>query len=217
MNWRDFLWFHTIDLGNGDITPGSKTVEILSREFVNTFDRVDLTGKTMLDVGAWNGAFTAEAVRRGASHVTALDHVTWNRPGWYGRESFDHVVKTLKLPATAVDLDLDTPGLSLAHLGTFDVVLFLGVFYHLNDPLAALREVASAAKEVLVVESYVERAFDPAPIMRFHREGFYGDETNKWAPSVACIMELLRDLGFVRIDTAQGFDQYRQVFHAWRA
>jgi tRNA (mo5U34)-methyltransferase len=214
--WHEYFWFHSIDLGNGQVTPGRKTVEILSKEYENTFNSVDLRGKSVLDVGAWNGAFTAEAAKRGAARITALDHVTWNRPGWHGREAFDFIVKSLSLPATAADIDLDARDLSLAHLGQFDVVLFLGVFYHLNDPLAAMREVAKAAKEVLIVESYVDRALDPLPVMQFYREGFHGDASNKWAPSVACIAELLRDLGFARVESAMGFDSYRQIFHAWR-
>ena len=82
MNWREYFWFHTIDLGNGCITPGVKTADILSREFRSTFFSLDLKGKTVLDVGAWNGGYTAEAAKRGAVHITGLDHVTWNRPGW---------------------------------------------------------------------------------------------------------------------------------------
>ena len=210
------FWFHSIDLGGGYITPGVKSVEILGREFEGTFRGVDVSGKRVLDVGAWNGAFTAEAARRGASHITAIDHVTWNRAGWHGRKSFDFVVDRLSLPATAADIDLDAPNLSLANLGKFDVVLFLGVFYHLNDPLAALREVARAAKEVLIVETYVERPLDPLPAMRFYRDGFHGDATNKWGPSVACVSELLKDIGFARVEDAVGSVPDRQIFHAWR-
>lgn len=211
------FWFHSIDLGNGIVTRGLKSIQLLQGEFENTFNGINLAGKRVLDVGAWNGAFTAEAARRGAAHIAAIDHHTWNKPEWNGRRSFDLVVEALSIPAKAVDLDLDSPGLTLAPAGTFDVVLFLGVFYHLKNPLTALQEVANAAKEVLVVETYVERSLDPKPAMVFFPGAeLGGDASNWWGPSCACIIELLKMMGFARIETSPGSDSLRQVFRAWR-
>src|SRR5215217_7646015 len=79
------FWFHSIDLGNGLITQGSKSPEILQIEYERVFMKIDLRGKTVLDIGAWNGAFSLEAHRRGAASVTALDHFTWYHPAFMGR------------------------------------------------------------------------------------------------------------------------------------
>lgn len=208
-------WWHAIDLGGEVVTPGHKPLDVMQREYANTFQGIDLAGKRVLDVGAWNGGFTAEAVRRGAAHVTAVDHVTWNNPEANGRLSFDLVVQALGIPATAVDIDMDAPGLSLAGLGQFDVVLFLGVFYHLQDPIAALREVARATKEVLVVETYVDRTLDPRPLMMFYPgDELVGDASNWWGPSEACVVALLRMLGFTRVSVFAGSYPERAVFHA---
>ena len=210
-------WWHSIDLGRGLITPGKKSIETLDLEFDRTFKGVSLHGKRVLDVGAWNGGFTAEAARRGAVHITAVDHVTWNDPVWKGRLSFDIVVGERGIPATAFDIDVDAPGLSLKQLGTFDIVLFLGVFYHLIDPISALREVAAAATEVLVVETYVDRELDPSPVMRLYPgKELANDPTNWWGPSCACVEGLLRTFGFSRVETTAGADVNRAVFHAWR-
>ncbi len=131
---RRSFWWHSIDLGDGTVTPGKKTLAQMAVEFARTFDKLDLDGSSLLDIGAWNGGFSVEAKRRGAARVAALDHVTWNVPAWRGRESFDLVNSRLGLGLEAIDLDLDAPALSLAPLGEFDFVLFLGVFYHLKGP-----------------------------------------------------------------------------------
>ena len=156
-------------------------------------------------------------MRRGAARVVALDHYSWNAPQFRGRQAFDLVNQITGLGIEAVDIDLDTPQLSLGHVGLFDVVLFLGVFYHLVDPIAGLREVAALAREVLVVETLVERTLSPRPSMVFYPGSERGnDATNWWGPNTACVVELLRQAGFARITVKRGYDRSRKVFHAFR-
>jgi tRNA (mo5U34)-methyltransferase len=210
-------WWHSIDLGNGLVTRGKKSLSRMHTEFANTFNSFDLKGRSVLDVGAWNGGFSVEAARRGAARVVALDHYTWNAPHYRGRETFDLVNRVTGFDLEAVDIDLDTPQLSLAGLGRFDVVLFLGVFYHLVDPIAALREVAAIASEMLVVETLIERRFNPRPSMMFYPGDERGrDPSNWWGPNTACVLELLRFAGFARVEMRRGFDRTRKVFHAFR-
>jgi tRNA (mo5U34)-methyltransferase len=210
-------WWHSIDLVNGLVTPGKKPPDQMAEEFANTFGPLDLKGRSVLDVGAWNGGFSVEAARRGAARVVALDHYTWNAPHYRGRETFDLVNRATGLGLEAVDIDLDVPRLSLAGLGRFDVVLFLGVFYHLVDPIAALREVAGLTNEVLVVETLVENRINPRPSMMFYpRDERAGDASNWWGPNTACMLELLRLVGFARVETRRGFGRTRKVFHAFR-
>ncbi len=218
---RKYFWWHSIDLGGGIVTPGVKTLELMAAEFARTFGPLDLRQKSLLDIGAWNGGFCVEAKRRGALEVTAVDHFTWTKPRFRGRETFDLVNRELAVGAQAVDIDLDGPHLSLASLGQFDFVLFLGVFYHLKDPLAALREAAALARAALVVETYVEETVDPRPSMMFYpRNELLGDPTNWWGPNKACMLELLGMAGFQRVDTIDvdtGDPRNRRaVFHAFR-
>jgi len=70
------LWWHSIDLGHGVTTPGRKSTEQLRAELA-ALDLPSLSGKTVLDVGAWDGYFAFEAERRGAARVVALDHFVW--------------------------------------------------------------------------------------------------------------------------------------------
>jgi tRNA (mo5U34)-methyltransferase len=130
-----YFWWHTIDLGNGIVTPGQKRADLMAGEISDTFDKLDLVGKSVLDIGAWNGGFSVEAVRRGAKQVSSLDHYTWNDAGFRGRETFDLVNEITGAGLLPIDIDLDQPRLSLGHLGKFDIVLCLGVFYHLQDPI----------------------------------------------------------------------------------
>jgi tRNA (mo5U34)-methyltransferase len=210
-------WWHSIDLGNGIITPGKKTVEIMQLEFGNTFSKINVAGRTILDVGAWNGGFSVEAWRRGATSVTGLDHFTWNHPHYRGRETFNLISEATGANLKAIDRDLDDPRLDLNDIGKFDIVLFLGVFYHLQNPISALREVSNVAKDVLVLETYIERFSEDRPAMMFYPGAeLAGDSTNWWGPNTACIVELLRLMEFARVEVARGFDKSREVFHAYR-
>lgn len=181
--------------------------------------RFRVKDRTVLDVGAWSGAFGVEALRRGAGKVTALDHYTWNHLGFKGKKAFDFVMRLTGCQVDAVDIDLDQPQLDLKHLGLFDVVLFLGVFYHLKDPIAGLREVALLAREMLVVETYIDPTVgEQFPAMRFFPDSELNDDaTNWWGPNVRCMTELLRTNGFNHVEvTRPETGRMRKVFHAWR-
>jgi tRNA (mo5U34)-methyltransferase len=71
------VWWHSIDLGGGVVTPGQKSPEILAQEWEN-LGLGDLRGKSVLDIGAWDGYFSFAAERAGAERVVALDHYTWS-------------------------------------------------------------------------------------------------------------------------------------------
>ena len=165
----NYYWWHTIDLGNGIVTPGQKSAELMEIEINGAFEGIDFTGKRVLDAGCWNGGFSVEAARRGAREVVGLDH---DRPAIRHlkcSETFQLVADATGLPLKAVDVDLDAPRLSLDHLGKFDIVLFLGVFYHLRDPIAATRELAAIANEVLAIETISKTASAISPPCVFSR------------------------------------------------
>jgi tRNA (mo5U34)-methyltransferase len=134
-------WYHTIDLGQGIVTRGVDDTPL-------RLARLDLplsfAGRTVLDVGAWDGFFSFDAERRGASRVVATDHYSWHGLGWGtsdGKAGFKLAREVLG--SHVEDVDLDVMELSPERVGTFDVVLFLGVLYHLRHPLLALERIAS--------------------------------------------------------------------------
>jgi tRNA (mo5U34)-methyltransferase len=171
-----------------------------------------------LDIGAWNGAFAVEAWRRGAASVTGLDHYTWNDAHFRGKETFSLISDVTGSNLKLIDRDLDDPRLDLGDLGQYDVVLFLGVFYHLKNPLSALREVSRTVRNVLVLETHVERFSEDRPAMVFYPGAeLGGDSENWWGPNTACIVALLKSMGYTRIEITAGSDNAREVFHAYRA
>ncbi len=147
---RQFHWFHSIDLGYGVITPGSKSPAIHQAEYAAFFDPVEFRGRSVIDIGAWNGAYSFEAKRRGAARVLATDHFVWTHPAFRGRESFELARSGLDIDVQAEEMDI--LDLSPNSVGTFDVVLLLG-FYHLLDPIAVLQQIATLTREVLIVET----------------------------------------------------------------
>jgi tRNA (mo5U34)-methyltransferase len=129
-------WYHTIDLGQGIVTRGVDDTPL-------RLARLDLpssfAGRSVLDIGAWDGFFSFDAERRGASRVVATDHYSWHGPGWGtndGKAGFKLAREILG--SRVEDDDIDVMELSPERVGTFDVVLFLGVLYHLRHPLLAL-------------------------------------------------------------------------------
>jgi len=81
----------------------------------------------------------------------ATDHFVWTHPAFRGRESFELARSVLDIDVQAEEMDI--LDLSPDGVGTFDVVLLLGVFYHLLDPIAVLQQIATLTREVLIVET----------------------------------------------------------------
>jgi tRNA (mo5U34)-methyltransferase len=208
-------WFHSIDLGNGIVTPGGKTPAVHQKEYAAIFDPVDMRGRSVIDIGAWNGAYSFEAKRRGAARVLATDHFAWRHPALRGREAFELARSVLDIDLEVGELDI--PALTPERVGTFDVVLFLGVFYHLLDPIAALRQIAALAREVLIVETHTDALEIRRPgMIMYPGVELDGDITCWWAPNPACMVALLKQCGFAKVDAAWTNVGYRSVYHAWR-
>lgn len=219
----DFLdkvrWHHSIELPDGRVIKGDKSLAVMKQQYDMTFGPLDLKGKSVLDLGTWSGAFAVEAARRGAAKVTAVDYVTWRPPFPHGREAFDFVVASSGFDIEGIELDLDASPLSLARLGTFDVVLLLGVFYHLKDPIAPLKEISKIAREAFVLETYFADKLPPQPPAMVFYPGreLNNDAGNWWGPNVACVDALLRTFGFRQVVATDGSAYNRKVFHAYKA
>jgi len=192
-------WFHTIDLGNGIVTPGADDT---SRKLADIRMPEDLSGRTVLDIGAWDGFFSFEAERRGAKRVLATDSFCWSGDAWGKKDGFDLARDVL---GSRVESRLiDVMDLAPANVGVFDVVLFLGVLYHLRYPLLALETVSNVTGNLLILETEVDRIDLRHPVLAFYPgTELNNDPTNWWAPNPAGLLSLLRSVGFGRIDVVR--------------
>ncbi|MBK6437516.1 MAG: methyltransferase domain-containing protein [Candidatus Microthrix sp.] len=172
-------WFHSYEIAPGIVSPGEYRPQIhLDRGCLPE----DLTGRSVLDIGAWDGFFSFEAERRGAARVVAADSWAWqgrsplspkpgsSEPAFGSKRGFElvHELRNSKVETTEAevyDLDPDV-------IGTFDVVLFLGVLYHLPHPLLALEKVASVVAEggMVIVETVIDQTFTRRPAAAFYRQ-----------------------------------------------
>lgn len=233
-------WYHTIDLGHGVVTKGADN----SQERLERIQMpADLAGRSVLDVGAWDGFYSFEAERRRAARVVASDHYAWHGEGWgTGRGKAGFELARAALDSRVEDVDIDVMELSVDRMGTFDVVLFLGVLYHLRDPLLALERVSSVTKNMLILETVVDMVGISRPAAAFYpgRE-LNDDPTNWWGPNQAAVAGMLHSVGFTRVELitptrsapfraaraayhhlkgknrfAAAFRQDRAVFHAFK-
>lgn len=192
-------WWHSgINLGEGVVTQGRAYPDRNLLPYLKLPD--DMTGLTVLDICTWDGFMAFECEERGA-RVTAVDSFAWDKRNAEltkhrtGRDGFDlaHMARKSRVKPVYCDvLDLD-----VKKLGTFDIVLFLGVLYHMRHPLLALEKVAPLVGNLLVLESHTDMTSSNVPSMRFYPgEEVNDDPTNWWGPNVACIEAMLKDVGF---------------------
>lgn len=162
----------------------------------------DLTGLTIADVGASNGYFSFAARRRGA-RVVAFDYRHKDNSGFGLAQHLNGIHDIEHHQVNVLELD------ARQH-GTFDVVLLLGVLYHVADPYRALANCAGMARRRLIVESYcIDSLLTPEarqePFARFMSDpkrfpveaGTNVDRTNFWGFTAECLRRMIDDVGFV--------------------
>lgn len=223
------FWWHSIDLGDGVVTPGWKSPKTLQRES-SRCRLPDLTNRSVLDIGAWDGFYSFLAERAGAARVVALDHFVWSidwgqqttaerraapktaaargpeedpaiwKPAELpGRRGFDLARRILNsrvepVVADFMETDLDA-------LGTFDVVFFLGVLYHMRHPLLALERLARLTGEMAVIETAAVWTQPRRAYCEFYETTeLHGDPTNWWAPNEKALIGMCRAAGFSRVE-----------------
>lgn len=183
-------WYHSIELPDGRVLPGVQTIEQLRGRIGRFPLPADLTGKRVLDIGAWDGWFTFEMERRGAS-VLAVDSAR--------QETFFQAKKLLN--SKAEYLVEDVCYLSPREIGYFDIVLFFGVLYHLKHPLLALEKLCALCTDTLCMDTLV--IDEPArpqdrPILEFYESTELGGQYDNWcAPNTSCLLAFVRTAGFV--------------------
>jgi len=120
--------------------------------------------------------------------------------------------------------------MDLRPLGAFDVVLYLGVLYHMEDPLRAMRRVASVTRELAVIETHAAclPGYEHEAVWQFFESNeLNNDVSNWWAPNRRALEGLCRAAGFRRVDVLVGppdpatlpsgkVHWYRAIAHAWK-
>jgi tRNA (mo5U34)-methyltransferase len=202
-------WFHNIELQGVPTAPNHFLGDypfVKWRKFASAIPE-DLTGKTVLDIGCNAGFYSIEMKRRGADRVLGVD---------YDRAYLEQA----RFAAEVADTDVEFLELSVYDVGAlgeqFDIVLFLGVLYHLRHPLLALDLVREhAVRELMVFQSMQRGSSDVAvlqdnyafwntelfdepqfPKMHFIEHRYADDPTNWWIPNAACTEAMLRSAGF---------------------
>lgn len=203
---RDIGWFHSIDLGGGVRTPGPPDNPVL----IAPGAVPDVTGRTVLDIGAWDGKWSFWAEQHGAARVVALDHYVWKldwpkrteywaecerqgrlpdhdrdevdfwSEGVPGRRGFDLAHSILESKVEPVVADFMKA--DLAHLGQFDVVFFFGVLYHMREPLVALQRLRRVTREVAAIETeaVVVPRHESASLMMFYPGNELNHDYGNW-------------------------------------
>jgi tRNA (mo5U34)-methyltransferase len=186
-------WVHRIDLGQGVVTPGEwNTPEMLPRLHLPA----DLAGQSVLDVGCWDGFYSFDAERRGARRVLATDSFVWQTGH---KEGF--LLARQALNSKVEDIDIDVLELSPERVGKFDVVLFLGILYHMKYPMLALERVAAVTQRLLVVETVIDLLYVPGKALAFYPGSELDqDDTNWFGPTPAAVEAMLHVAGFKRVE-----------------
>lgn len=202
-------WFHNLSLHGVQTAPNHFLGDYPSfkwRNFENALPK-DLTGLSVLDVGCNGGFYSIQMKLRGAKRVLGIDH--------------DEVyLNQASFAAKVLGLDISFEQLSVYEVPQlqerFDLVLFMGVFYHLRHPLLALDLLRQySAKDWFVFQSMLRgdasvtelsadypfsetAVFDHPgyPKMHFVEKDYSGDPTNWWIPNRACAEAVLRSAGF---------------------
>ena len=202
-------WFHNLDLGGIKTAPNHFLHDYPNNKWA-TFAHVvpeDLRGRTVLDIGCNAGFYAIEMKRRGASRVVAVD-------------SDERYLAQARFAAEVTGFDIEFRNLSVFDVGAlgerFDLVLFMGVLYHLRHPLLALdlirdtvatdlllfQTMQRGSEEVAAVEPdydfFEDSHFDAPgyPKMHFIEQRYSNDPSNWWAPNAACTQAMLRSAGF---------------------
>jgi tRNA (mo5U34)-methyltransferase len=202
-------WFHNINLDGHQTAPDHFLGDypaVKWRRFSAAIP-ADLRGRSVLDVGCNAGFYSIEMKRRGADRVVAID-------------SDDRYLAQARFAAEVSGVQIEFRRLSVYEVAAlherFDLVLFMGVLYHLRHPLLALDLLHEhVSRDLLVFQSMlrgsdrilpVERDYpfseadvfdEPGfPVLHFIEHQYCGDQTNWWIPNRAAAEAMLRSAGY---------------------
>jgi tRNA (mo5U34)-methyltransferase len=202
-------WFHNIDLKGVKTAPDHFLGDYPNVKFQSFAHALpsNLEGKTVLDIGCNAGFYSIEMKRRGAKKVVGID-------------SDERYLAQARFAAEVLETEIEFRQMSVYDVGTlnekFDVVIFMGVLYHLRHPLLALDLLyENVVKDLLIFQSMqrgsslvtpVQQDYDfwdmdifdspHFPHMYFIEHRYSNDPTNWWIPNKACMEAMLRSSGF---------------------
>jgi tRNA (mo5U34)-methyltransferase len=197
---REPYFFHKIELPNDLVTPGWSDPKTEKLPFYGLPE--DMTGMRVLDIGCAEGFFSFEAERRGAREIVAID-------------SFPDSVRRFNICREAFDSNAqafltNVYDLSERTFGTFDLVMFFGVLYHLRHPLLAMEKVFNVCSGTVLVQTanFENEALGGNSAAEFHPFGIQSgppeaplfDPTVFWVPNAACVRDMMAHVGFVDIE-----------------
>jgi tRNA (mo5U34)-methyltransferase len=135
----------------------------------------------------------------------------WQPDKLPGKHGYDAAYKALGSEVETVIGDFMT--MDLEPLGTFDVVFFLGVLYHMENPLVALKRVASLTKNVAIIETHAIRVpdYDDLELCEFYSSTqLAGDPSNWWGPNLKALEGMCHAAGFSRVEIMVGHVEPRR-------
>ena len=188
-------WYQNIDLGNGVQT---KTRRIWREPADHPAGRwrsiepgfpASLAGKTVLDVGCNAGFFSFKAAERGAAEVVAVDY----NARYIEQAQFSNDVR-----GDNVDFRICSVNKLHSLKKTFDVTLCIGLLYHVEDLLGAIREIARVTKEMAIIESAIYYDDDTLPLVRI--AGGTTALPGSWHPNVAALRAVTEKMGFQKTE-----------------
>lgn len=210
------IWWHRIRLTDEILTPGlsdhsSDNLEQVEKRFGITKELVQ--GKSVLDVGCWDGLFSFEAEKRGAIEITAIDaqqNIAYKEGQSFGADKCFQLAKEA-LGSNAV---YDKSTLLDFTTKPHDVVLFLGVLYHLENPLENLKKLALLTKEVAIIETAISLKSNEVAMYEFNA-GFENDTTNTFYPNYKGLEQSLLWSGFKKVEKIYDMGS-RITVKAWK-
>ena len=191
-----------MELPGGVITPGWSDPREDKLPHFGLAD--DMAGLRVLDIGPAEGFFSFEAERRGAAEVIAID----SRPAMVRKFNLCRYAlgsRAEVFRASVYDLDPRT-------YGTFDIVFFFGVLYHLRHPVLALQRIAKLCTSTLLMQTALCDDTSDRALAEFHPFGIMSgpadrpthDPTCFWFPNRACCRAMLEHVGFLQIEDLSG-------------
>ena len=204
---ESIAWWHRIPIGD-QLTPGHNHDSNTTLELMDL--PKDLTGKTVLDVGCWDGFYSFECEKRNAKKVVASDRFVWDEHN-ITDAGFDFAHKHLK--SKVQKLHSYVEDLPAKNLEKFDIVLMLGVLYHAKNPIQYIEIAKELSKGIVVFETVVDLLSVNVPAVRYYiSDELNHDPTNFWGFNELAMKGMMKDAGYKNIKAINLPNPGRMIF-----